>query len=123
MSITETIPLPFDPPALCTPSDDQTALTASPGTVRVEQGDAFDLIPSLEHASVDMVITSPPYWGHRTYGQDHNWSILDEWLATGRTAEAAPGYDWYRNHGGALGLEPLPEWYTYHLAQILGLVA
>ena len=27
--------------------------------------------------------------------------------------------DWYRKHGGVLGLEPLPDWYLQHLAEIL----
>ena len=31
----------------------------------VLQGDCLDLIPMLPDASVDVVVTSPPYWGQR----------------------------------------------------------
>jgi hypothetical protein len=50
---------------------------------RVELGDAFDLFRTLSKASVDLVITSPPYWGHRTYSQEHNWNVLKEWESQG----------------------------------------
>ena len=59
------------PGAIDTPS----ARVATP-IATVRQGDAYDLLPSLEAASVDLLITSPHYWGHRTYEQDHNWNIL-----------------------------------------------
>jgi site-specific DNA-methyltransferase (cytosine-N4-specific) len=85
----------------------------------IKTGDAFDLLDTLEPESVDLLITSPPYWGHRSYGQEHNWSVLEEWKATGGAPEAAPPYDWYRRAGGVLGLEPFPEWYVAHLAEIL----
>ena len=45
----------------------------------IRQGDAFQLIEQIDDASVDLIITSPPYWGHRTYGLEHNWNILREW--------------------------------------------
>ncbi|HVC44115.1 MAG TPA: site-specific DNA-methyltransferase [Candidatus Binataceae bacterium] len=84
----------------------------------VKAGDAFDLIETLLPASIDTVITSPPYWGHRSYNQSHNWQILKEWNSSGGESSAAPLYDWYRQHGGVLGLEPLPEWYVSHLVEI-----
>ena len=34
-------------------------------TPRVLQGDCIDLIPTLPDESVDVVVTSPPYWGKR----------------------------------------------------------
>src|SRR2546421_12051250 len=43
------------------------------------QGDAFELIARTPDASVDLIITSPPYWGQRSYGLSHNWDILKEW--------------------------------------------
>ena len=49
------------------------------GTRDIRQGDAFQLIEQIDDASVDLIITSPPYWGHRTYGLEHNWNILREW--------------------------------------------
>lgn len=73
-------------------------------------------IDGLQPDSVDLVLTSPPYWGLRSYEGDHNWEILDEWKATGHAAEEAPTYEWYRDHGGLLGLEPLPEWFVANLA-------
>ncbi len=84
----------------------------------VKHGDAYDLLLSLPPASVDLIITSPPYWGHRTYAQEHNWNILKEWKKTANPQSAQPSYEWYRNHGGVLGLEPLPEWYIHHLLEI-----
>jgi DNA modification methylase len=31
-------------------------------------GDAFNILPTLPSGSVDMAITSPPYWSCRDYG-------------------------------------------------------
>jgi DNA modification methylase len=91
----------------------------SSAAARLEVGDAYDLIPTLPKASVDLLITSPPYWGQRHYGRGHNWDVLREWLGAGKTRTEVPGYEWYREHGGALGLEPFPEWFVEHLAEIL----
>ena len=33
-------------------------------------GDVFDVLPTLEAGSVQMCVTSPPYWGLRDYGVD-----------------------------------------------------
>ena len=55
-------------------------------TATVLHGDAYDLLPSLDPQSIDLLITSPPYWGHRTYEQDHNWSIFQDWLNAGEDA-------------------------------------
>ncbi|MEU1736067.1 site-specific DNA-methyltransferase [Streptosporangium sp. NPDC020145] len=84
----------------------------------VWQGDAYDLMGKLEPESIDLIITSPPYWGLRTYGMDYNEDILAEWKAEGHSQEELPGYEWYRAHGGVLGLEPLPEWFINHLVEI-----
>ncbi|HYU31702.1 MAG TPA: site-specific DNA-methyltransferase [Thermoanaerobaculia bacterium] len=81
-------------------------------------GDAYDLLPLLPPSSVDLILTSPPYWGHRSYGQEHNWDVLDEWTDEGGTVEEAPPYAWYRSHGGVLGLEPTPDWFVSHLVEI-----
>lgn len=87
---------------------------------RVIQGDAFDLFSTLGRNSVDLIITSPPYWGQRTYGLSHNWETLREWSRLGEPALSIPSYDWYRSHGGILGLEPIPDWYVSHLVEIFG---
>lgn len=91
-------------------------MEASPA--RVVHGDAYDLLETLPEASVDLVLTSPPYWGLRTYGLDHNWDVWAEWTSR-NDREAVPSYDWYRRHGGLLGLEPVPEWYVSNLVSIL----
>ena len=82
-------------------------------------GDAFDLIGTLPESSVDLIVTSPPYWCLRVYeGQeDHNWAVQDAWRREGETLDAVPPYDWYRANGGMLGLEPTPDWYVAHLAE------
>jgi DNA modification methylase len=84
----------------------------------VHVGDAYDLMMGLEAESIDLIITSPPYWGLRTYGQEHNADILREWLAEEPDALHSPPYQWYRDHGGTLGMEPIPEWFVDHLVEI-----
>jgi site-specific DNA-methyltransferase (cytosine-N4-specific) len=80
------------------------------------QGDAFELVADIPDASVDLILTSPPYWGQRSYGLTHNWDILKEWKQqTG--GDGSPSYSWYREHGGVLGLEPKPDWYVTHLVE------
>ncbi|GAA0305270.1 hypothetical protein GCM10009528_23070 [Kineococcus aurantiacus] len=73
---------------------------------------------TLAPASVDLIITSPPYWGLRTYGQQHNAEIAREWLAEEPDAAHSPPYEWYRAHGGQLGMEPIPDWFVDHLVEI-----
>jgi DNA modification methylase len=84
---------------------------------QVQCGDAFALAGELVTESVDLLLTSPPYWGARTYGQQHDEGLLERWLADGDGT--APPWDWYRRHGGVLGLEPLPEWYVEHLVELV----
>jgi site-specific DNA-methyltransferase (cytosine-N4-specific) len=93
--------------------------TPTLGEVTVRAGDAFDLLETLAPGSVDLLITSPPYWGHRNYGHSHNWNILDDWKRAGNHPDLVPSYEWYRKAGGTLGLEPFPDWYVSHLGEIL----
>ena len=86
---------------------------------RILHGDAYDLFDSLSAGSIDLVLTSPPYWGHRDYGLDHNWGLFNDIPTVKKVGSVSPGYDWYRKQGGLLGLEPYPEWYVSHLAEIL----
>lgn len=72
----------------------------------------------LPPESIDLIITSPPYWGLRTYGQSHNSEILREWLSEEPDAVHSPPYRWYREHGGSLGMEPIPDWFADHLVEI-----
>jgi DNA modification methylase len=92
-------------------------------SARVLHGDAFDLFDQLPSQSVDLVITSPPYWGHRDYGLGHDWDYFNDIPQVRKVGPVTPGYDWYRGKGGLLGLEPYPEWYVVHLTQILGKAA
>lgn len=87
-------------------------------TGKVHLGDAFELIGTLAVESVDLIITSPPYWGLRTYGQEHNAHILQEWVAEEPYSAAIPPYDWYKAHGGQLGMEPIPDWFVAHLVEL-----
>lgn len=100
--------------ALATP-----AARGHPGTCAILHGDAFDLFGCLKAGSVDLLITSPPYWGHRDYGLDHNWDFFNDIAKVREIGERSPGYDWYRRNGGLLGLEPYPEWFVQHLAEVL----
>ena len=83
----------------------------------VLQGDAFDLIENMGDKEIDLVLTSPPYWGLRSYGLEYREDVLEQWKQAGNTPETPPSYDWYREAGGILGLEPYPQWYVAHLVQ------
>ncbi len=98
-------------------SGDEPARVLHLPTVR--HGDAFDLIGALPDKSVDLLLTSPPYWGLRTYGHEHNADIHRTWQATSN--DGIPDYFWYRDNGGALGLEPYPAWYVSHLREFFSL--
>ncbi|MFD3683903.1 DNA-methyltransferase [Nocardiopsis sp. NPDC058631] len=87
-------------------------------TIDVWQGDAYDLAEKLQENSVDLIITSPPYWGLRTYGMEHNEEILAEWKNSNPEPHETPSYEWYKEHGGILGMEPIPEWFIHHLVEI-----
>jgi site-specific DNA-methyltransferase (cytosine-N4-specific) len=89
----------------------------------IYQADAWDVFASLPSDSVDLVITSPPYWGLRTYGLDHDADLLERWRQVTHDPSDPPGYQWYRENGGQLGLEPYPEWFVAHLAEILNCAA
>jgi len=90
---------------------------ASAVTARVVCGDAFTLIDEVEDDSVDLLLTSPPYWGLREYGLPHNDDVLETWQAQGLATSRIPPYDWYQRSGGALGREPYPDWYVAHLVE------
>lgn len=85
----------------------------------VWRGDAFELLASLPDESVDLVITSPPYWGIRDYGIAHSDDVLRTWEDAGNPRSECPNWTWYSRAGGALGREPLPEWYVDHVAEII----
>lgn len=80
-------------------------------------GDAFDLIDKIEGDAIDLVLTSPPFWGLRSYGLEHRDDVLAQWLQSGHDPGEPPSYGWYRDAGGVLGLEPYPQWYVAHLVE------
>lgn len=86
---------------------------------KVLHGDAFDLLDQLKPSSIDLIVTSPPYWGHRDYGLEHNWKQFNDIPSVRAIGPESPGYEWYRSSGGVLGLEPYPEWFVQHLGEIL----
>lgn len=84
----------------------------------IVDGDAYDLFGLLPPESIDLIITSPPYWGHRDYDLKHNWKLFNDIKRVRKIGNKSPGYLWYRAQGGVLGLEPYPEWYIAHLIEI-----
>ena len=92
-----------------------SARTDSEATVL--SGDAFDLIEAVEDSSIDLVLTSPPFWGLRSYGLEHRDDTFIRWQRAGQDSHQPPPYDWYRDAGGVLGLEPYPHWYVAHLVE------
>ena len=90
-------------------------------TWSVLKGDAFDLLPREQAETVDLIVTSPPYWGLRTYGLEHDESVLEEWAQIADDVSKPPPYAWYRERGGQLGLEPYPEWFVSHLVELFDL--
>lgn len=91
---------------------------AAPVSAVVKNGDAFTLLSTLADNSVDLICTSPPYWGLRTYGfEDKTKPILAAWQKRQRKTESHPSWTWYRAHGGVLGMEPYPEWYVAHITE------
>ena len=64
---------------------------------RVIQGDALSVLRTLPEASVQMCVTSPPYWGLRDYGirvlrnDGTLWLNLGDSYATGAGKASIPG--------------------------------
>jgi DNA modification methylase len=109
------------------------------------QGDVREVLPGLEEHSVDMVVTSPPYYGLRLYDGDAVvWDSVNgcvhEFMNTELELTGKPGSpkqasvrgscDVTARSGfcrlcgawqGQLGLEPTPELYIKHLCDIFDL--
>lgn len=115
------------------------------------QGNVMEEIKSIPDATIDCVVTSPPYWGLRDYGVppqpwgvredcDHLWVTHHRRGMTGGTGEKSPlqrvesrktvmfdnsEFKHCRVCGGwmvPLGLEPTPELFVEHLADIFNQV-
>ncbi|MEM4959122.1 MAG: hypothetical protein QXX12_04520, partial [Nanopusillaceae archaeon] len=80
-------------------------------------GNALEVLDELPEESVDCVITSPPYYQLRDYGDEVNF-IWDE--------DKNCNHEWNKKNfcvkcgawKGQLGLEPTRELYIKHLADI-----
>ena len=95
------------------------AVDAPAHAADVRQQDAFAALGELPRESVHLICTSPPYWGHRVYDEDPDENVLQLWRDETHDPQRQPGYEWFRRNGGMLGLEPFPEWYVEHVAEIL----
>lgn len=114
-------------------------------TPAVLQGHVLEVLRSLPGDSVHCVVTSPPYWGLRAYGTDpqvwggdpahaHEWAETaprrsrSEGDATSEMETASVGGRNYEAQGGSLcgcgawrgelGLEPTPDLFVSHLADV-----
>ena len=65
MSAAETI---LSPEAVTGAHGSSLQRLVGPPFVRVERGDSRTVLPTLDAASVQCCVTSPPYWGLRDYG-------------------------------------------------------
>ena len=112
----------------------------------IRQGHVLDVLRTLSLESVHCVVTSPPYWGLRTYGTEpqvwggslrcvHSWETAVIPSGNGQTthpmvAQTLNGASATRSPRtsttcrdcgawrGEIGLEPTPELYVDHLAGV-----
>lgn len=81
------------------------------------EGDVKKALKVIPDNSIDLMMTSPPYWGKRFYGEGSN-TIWDE--------DGECQHQWNEKNlcnicsawRGQLGLEPKYEWYIDHLRAI-----
>lgn len=94
---------------------------------KITQGDSLDLLKELPDESVHCVVTSPPYWGLRSYAHDsHIWDG-DPNCEHDFSIETKAGDIRFRKGSfcikcnawkGQLGLEPTFKLYIQHLLDI-----
>ena len=83
----------------------------------IYQGHVLDVLRELPDESVDCIVTSPPYWGLRDYGEDTKavWGgdpdCEHDWVEGAVCSKCGA---WY----GQLGLEPTLDLYLVHLWEI-----
>ena len=113
---------------------------------RIHHKDAIEGLKQLPDESVDMCVTSPPYWGLRVYGTEpqvwggdakchHTWrkylkpaangltnSSMRAPTLNGESATRHPQLSCFCKSCGAwrgeLGLEPMPDLYVSHLVDV-----
>lgn len=92
---------------------------------KVINGNALTVLPRLPENSIDMLITSPPYWRARVYN-----SPITEWggdptckhvfnMITGKNIEKSFFCNKCKLWRGQLGQEPHPDMFTGHLVDII----
>lgn len=111
---------------------------------RIICGDCLEVMKEMPDESVDMCMTSPPYWGLRDYGTEqifsgdveceHEWGNMQTGRVTGG-GDRPPQTKWQTGPSpdsqqkrytclkcgawkGQLGLEPTPELYIEHMVAI-----
>ena len=114
---------------------------------KVYQGDSFEVLRTFPAESIDMCITSPPYWSLRDYGSDTNkiWNgdpkcqhemtyenVDVDGVDDGAFGKSTVNFskDYFKIHNkrgfckkcgawyGQLGLEPDPDLFVKHLCDI-----
>lgn len=95
-------------------------VTYSDGRVAILLGDVRAALHTLPAASIDCVVTSPPYWGLRDYGLPAQvWGgeadCAHEWTEDPAGGSACGSCGGWR---GQLGLEPSPELYVAHIIEV-----
>jgi site-specific DNA-methyltransferase (cytosine-N4-specific) len=114
---------------------------------KIIQGDVLTVLKTIPDESIDLVMTSPPYFGLRNYGEnlesiwggdekcEHKWNTHERWLHRGSTKMK----EWSDERGklnnqkaitnfcelcgawkGQLGLEPTFEMYLDNMLAITG---
>jgi hypothetical protein len=85
-------------------------------TVRVLVGDALSVLKTLPDASIQLCVTSPPYFGLRSYSTDPQiWGGDPECGHTFMPSGSCPYCGAWR---GELGSEPTPSLFIEHLVSI-----
>lgn len=76
-------------------------------------GHVLDALKTLPDESIHCIVTSPPYWGLRTYDLPPvTWPEVEYFLVPGLPPLRVPAWR------GQLGLEPTPEMYVGHLVLV-----
>lgn len=87
------------------------------GSAQIFAGDCREIMAEMPPASVDLVVTSPPYWGLRDYGIAH--SVWNEPKEICGHEWGAGGYCRFCGAWrGALGLEPTVDLYIRNLVEV-----
>ena len=80
----------------------------------IVNGDSVNVLTMLPNNSVDCCVTSPPYYGLRSYGlPPTSWPSLSFFPMPHLSAVAVSAWN------GCLGLEPKPDMYVAHLLLII----